>query len=159
MGSGGLQGPSWTLPDTFWSLLAHSFFSSYKQFNGQFNKRACNITAAEAVDQEFNRQYNRQLYKNKTDFEKVAFRIKYKKNNSIKGFPGLLNTLGTLLDRSQTIKHFSKDVKKWRVPWAPWALGPKTITSLKIIESHENLVLLQNETDARRNFSKVWFLQ
>ena len=27
----------------------------------------------------------------------------------IKGFPGLLNTLGTLLDRSQTIKHFFKN--------------------------------------------------
>ena len=37
---------------------------------------AANITAAEAVDREFNRQYNRQynrqLYK-KTDFEKAAF--------------------------------------------------------------------------------------
>ena len=30
------------------------------------------------------------------------------------------------------------------------------ITSLKILKSHENLVLLQKETDARRNPSKVW---
>ena len=37
----------------------------------------------------------------------------------------------------------------------PTGLGPKTITSRKIIKSNENLVLLQNETDARRNSSKV----
>ena len=37
----------------------------------------------------------------------------------------------------------------------PWALGPKTKTSLKIIKSYENLALLQNETDVRRNSSKV----
>ena len=38
-------------------------------------------------------------------------------------------------------------------PHGPWA--QKTITSLKIIKSYENFVLLQHETDARRNSSKV----
>ena len=58
-----------------------------------------------------------------------------KPDNLIKGFPGLLKTIGTLLDRSQTIKHIFKKSQKmeghmgprglgpWA--WAPGALGPK----------------------------------
>ena len=37
----------------------------------------------------------------------------------------------------------------------PMGLGPKNHNFTKIIKSHENLVLLQNETDARRNSPKV----
>ena len=37
----------------------------------------------------------------------------------------------------------------------PMGIGPKNHNFTKIIKSHENLVLLQNETDARRNSSKV----
>ena len=41
----------------------------------------------------------------KWHFEKWHFELNMKWNNSIKGFTGLRNTLGTLLDKSQTIKH------------------------------------------------------
>ena len=37
----------------------------------------------------------------------------------------------------------------------PMGLGPKTQNFIKIIKSYENLFLMQNETDARRNSSKV----
>ena len=37
----------------------------------------------------------------------------------------------------------------------PMGLGPKTQNFTKIIKRNENLVLLQNETDARRNSSKI----
>ena len=76
-------------------------------------------------------------------------------NNLIKGFPGLLNTPGTLLDRSQTIKHIFKKCQNMKGPMGPMGLGPKTQNFTKIIKGDENLVLLQNDTDARRNSSKV----
>ena len=37
----------------------------------------------------------------------------------------------------------------------PMGRGPKNQNFTEIIKSNENLVLLQNETDARRNSSKV----
>ena len=40
------------------------------------------------------------------------------------GFPGLLNTPGTLLDRSQAIKPFSKTCQKMKGPMGPMGLGP-----------------------------------
>ena len=43
----------------------------------------------------------------------------------MKGFPGLLNTLGTLLDRSQTIKLIFKKSQKMKGPMGPMGLGPK----------------------------------
>ena len=40
-------------------------------------------------------------------------------------------------------------------PMGPMGLGPKNQNFTKIFKSHENLALLQYETDARRNSSKV----
>ena len=42
----------------------------------------------------------------------------------MKGFPGLLNTMGTLLDRSQTIKQIFKKCQKTKGPMGPRGLGP-----------------------------------
>ena len=58
-------------------------------------------------------------------------------------------------DRSQAIKNIFKKCQKMKGPMGPMGLGPKTQNFTKIIRSHENLVLWQNETDARRNSSKV----
>ena len=46
-------------------------------------------------------------------------------NKLVKGFPGLLNTLGTLLDRSQTIKLIFKKTRKMKGPMSPMGLGPQ----------------------------------
>ncbi len=51
----------------------------------------------------------------------------------IKGFPGVLNIIGTLLDRSQTIKQIFKKSQKMEGPMGPRDLGPK---------KHENQVFL-----------------
>ena len=54
------------------------------------------------------------------------------------GFPGVLNTIGTLLDRSQTIKQIFKKCQKMKGPMGPMGLGPKTIKLLKSLKNHEN---------------------
>ena len=61
----------------------------------------------------------------------MAFLLNNKWNKLIKGFPGLLNTIGTLLDRSQTIKQIFKKSQKMKGPMGPRGLGPKTIKLLK----------------------------
>ena len=42
----------------------------------------------------------------------------------MKGFPGVLNTPGTLLDRSQTMKQIFKTCQKMKGPMGPMGLGP-----------------------------------
>ena len=66
-------------------------------------------------------------------------------NNLIKGFPGLLNTLGTLLDRSQTIKQIFKKCQKMKGPMGPRGLGPKTIKLLKSLKIMKIRVFLNME--------------
>ena len=60
------------------------------------------------------------------------------------GFPGLLNTLGTLLSRSQTIKHIFK-TSQMEGPMGPRGLGPKTIKLLKSLKIMKSLVLFNME--------------
>ena len=67
-----------------------------------------------------------------------------KSNNLVKGFPGLLNTLGTLLDRSQTIKQILKNVKNTKGPMGPRGLGPKTIKLLKALKFVKIIVFFFN---------------
>ena len=73
----------------------------------------------------------------------------------IKGFPGLLNTIRTLLDRSQTIKQIFKKMPKHEGshdPRKPWAQNHEII---KIIKSHENHCFFQHGKDAHRDSEKV----
>ena len=70
------------------------------------------------------------IQKNK-GFEKCSFELNMKQNNLIKGFPGVLNTLGTLLDRSRTIKYIFKKTPKMEGPIGPRGLGPKKHESHK----------------------------
>ena len=68
----------------------------------------------------------------------MVFELNNKWNQLIKGFPGVLNTLGTLLDRSQTIKQKFNKISTnegSHGPQGPWAQNHKII---KIIENHEN---------------------
>ena len=67
--------------------------------------------------------------------KKLHFELNIKWNNLIKGFPGLLNTIRTLLDRSQTIKQIFKKCQKMKGPMGPRGLGPKTIKLLQLFES------------------------
>ena len=86
----------------------------------------------------------------------MAIELNIKWNDLIKGLPGVLNTLGTLLDRSQTIKHIFKNKHKMKGPMGPMGLGPKNHKFTKKHKNQNNSLLLENETDARRNSSKVW---
>ena len=70
----------------------------------------------------------------------------------IKGFPGLLNTIQTLLDRSQTIKHIFKKCQKTK---GPRGLGPKTIKLLKSLKIMKINVFFQHGKDAHRDSAKV----
>ena len=60
--------------------------------------------------------------------------LNIKWNNLITGFPGLLNTPGTLPDRSQPIKQNFKKCQKMEGPMTPGNLGPKTIKLLKSLK-------------------------
>ena len=68
----------------------------------------------------------------------MAFELNIKWNKLIKGFPGLLNTIQTLLARSQTIKINFQKISKHEgshEPRKPWTQNHKII---KIIKNHEN---------------------
>ena len=76
----------------------------------------------------------------------------------MKGFPGLLNTIGTLLDRSRTILQKVKKCQKWgphgpqKGPWAraPGTLGPKNKELIKI-----DCFLLYRKQNAHKLISKL----
>ena len=71
-------------------------------------------------------------------FEKWHFELNNKWNKLIKGFPGLLNTIRTLLDRSQTMKQILKKSQNTKGPMTPGNFGAETIKlfkSLKIVKS------------------------
>ena len=72
----------------------------------------------------------------------------------IKGFPGVLNTPGTLLDRSQTIKQNFKKCQKMKGPMGPRGLGPKTIKLLKSLKIMKISVCFEHGKDAHRDFEK-----
>ena len=59
-------------------------------------------------------------YMKRMTLNKWHFELNIKRNNLINGFPGLLNTLGTLLDRSQTILQFFKTCKQLGI-WCMYA--------------------------------------
>ena len=75
-------------------------------------------------------------------------------------FPGLLNTIGTLLDRSRTILQKVKKSRKWGqqisqmgAPWAPggpWARAPGTLGP-KNKEIMKMGGFFEHGKDARRN--------
>ena len=76
-----------------------------------------------------------------------------KSTNLIKGFPGLLNTIGTLLDRSRTILQKVNKSEKWGAPWAPGGTmgpGPRGLGPKKQ-RNFEKYVFFQHRKDARRN--------
>ena len=77
--------------------------------------------------------------------KKLYFELNNKWNKLIKGFPGLLNTLGTLLDRSQTIKQIFKKSRKMEGPMGPRGHGPKTIKLCKLLKIMEICVFLNME--------------
>ena len=62
-----------------------------------------------SINKRFNRQFNRQIYETNNIYKTKIYGMEYIKDNLIKGFQGLLNTLGTFLDRSPTITHISKN--------------------------------------------------
>ena len=66
-------------------------------------------------------------YIKKLTFKKWHFELNIKWNNLIKGFPGLLNTIGTLLDRSRVILQKVKKSRKWgpHVPQGDHGPGPQ----------------------------------
>ena len=85
----------------------------------------------------------------------MAFELNIKRNKLIKGFPGLLNTPGTLLDRSQTIKQIFKKCQKMKGPMGPRGLGPKTIKLLKSSKIMKIIVFFfRHGKDAHRNSAK-----
>ena len=64
-------------------------------------------------------------YIKKLTFKKWHFELNIKWNSLIKGFPGLLNTIGTLLDRSWTVLQKVKKSEKWGGPMGPGGtMGP-----------------------------------
>ena len=74
-----------------------------------------------------------------------------KKNKLIKGFPGLLNIIRTLLDRSQTIKQIFKKCQKIEGPHGPQGLGPKTIKWFKSLKIMKIIVFLTIGKTPHRN--------
>ena len=105
------------------------------------------------TNRQFDRQFNRQFNKKLTS-EKWYFELNNKWNKLIKGFPGLLHTLGTLLDRSQTIKQIFKKCQKLKGPMGPRGLGPKTRKLSKSLKTMKISVFFQRGSDAHRDFEK-----
>ena len=70
-------------------------------------------------------------------------------------FPGLPNTIGTLLDRSLAILQTFKKSEKWGGPWAPGALdhgsGPHGPGPKQKQRNSETWVFFQHSKDVRRN--------
>ena len=66
----------------------------------------------------------------------------------------LLNTPGTLLDRSQTIKQIFKKSKKIEGPMTPGNLGSKTIKSLKSLKIMKIISFFEHGKAARQNSAK-----
>ena len=87
---------------------------------------------------------NDYVYK-KLTLKKWHFKLNNKWNNLIKGFPGLLNTPGTRLDRSRTIKQDFKKCRKMMGPMTPGNLGPKTIKIFKSLKSWKSRFFLNME--------------
>ena len=75
-------------------------------------------------------------------------------NKLIKGFRGVLKTIGTLLDRSQTIKQIFKKCQQMEGPMTPGNLGPKTIKLLKSLKIMKISFFFQHGKDAHRDFEK-----
>ena len=72
----------------------------------------------------------------------------------MKWFPGLLNTIGTLLDRSQTIKQIFKKCQKMKGSMGPMGLRPKTIKLLKSSKIMKITYFCQHGKDAHRHSAK-----
>ena len=70
------------------------------------------------------------------------------------GSPGLLNTPGTLLDRSKTIKQIFEKCRNTKGPMTPKNLKPKTIKLFKSLKIMKMQAFFEHGKDAHRDSEK-----
>ena len=85
--------------------------------------------------------------------QKLHFELNMKWNKLMKGFPGVLNTLGTLLDRSQTITRIYKQYQKMKSLKNRWFCYGLSTSSLCILTSFPSL---DHQKDGPGNCLPLW---